>query len=70
MRDFGRMVEQGDLRIADHVPGLAVAATPEAEDEALLGSLRDEGPSLLPALARLLADRPATADRTTPRPGA
>ena len=35
-----------------------------------LCSLRDEGPSLLPALARLLADRPATADRTTPRPGA
>jgi hypothetical protein len=70
VRDFGRKVDQGDVRITDYVPGLAAAATPEAEDEALLCSLRDEGPSLLPALARLLADRPGTADRTTPRPGA
>src|SRR3954452_16398026 len=70
VRDFGRKIEQGDIRISDCVPGLAAAATPEAEDEALRCSLRDEGPSLLPALARLLADRPATADRTTPRPGA
>ena len=70
VRDFGRKVEQGDIRISDYVPGLAAAATPEAEDEALLCSLRDEGPSLLPALARLLADRPATADRTTLRPDA
>ena len=70
VRDFGRKVEQGDVRLSDYVPGLAAAVTPEAEDEALLCSLRDEGPSLLPALARLLADRPATADRTTPRPGA
>lgn len=70
VRDFGRKVEQGDVRIADYVPGVAAAATPEGEDEALLGSLRDEGPSLLPALARLLADRPPTADRTTSRPGA
>ena len=68
VRDFGRKIEQGDIRISDYVPGLAAAATPEAEDEALLCSLRNEGPSLLPALARLLADRPATADRTTPRP--
>jgi hypothetical protein len=70
VRDFGRKVEQGDIRISDHVPGVAAAATPEAEDEALLCSLHDEGMSLLPALARLLADRPATADRTTPRPSA
>jgi hypothetical protein len=70
VRDFGRKVEQGEIRISDYVPGLAAAATPEAEDEALLCSLRDEGPSLLPALARLLADRPAPADRTPPRPGA
>jgi hypothetical protein len=68
--DFVRKVEQGDIRISDYVPGVAAAATPEAEEEALLCLLRDEGPSLLPALARLLADRPATADRTTPRPGA
>jgi hypothetical protein len=60
VRDFGRKVEQGDIRISDYIPGLAAAATPEAEDEALLCSLRDEGPSLLPALARLLADRPAS----------
>ena len=70
VRDFGRKVEQGDIRLSDYIPALALAATPEAEDEALLCSLRDEGPSLLPALARFLADRPATADRTTPRPGA
>ena len=70
VRDFGRKVEKGDIRISDYVPGVAAVATPEAEDEALLCSLRDEGPSLLPALARLLADRPATADRTTPCPGA
>ncbi len=69
VREFGRKVERGDIRISDYVPGLAAAATPEAEDEALLCSLRDEGPSLLPALARLLADRPATAARHTPRPG-
>jgi hypothetical protein len=47
VRDFGRKVEPEDIRIADHVPGMAAAATPEAVDEALLGSLRDEGPSLL-----------------------
>jgi hypothetical protein len=70
VRDFGRKVEQEDIRISYYVPGLAATSTPEAEDEALLCSLREEGPSLLPALARLLADRPATADRTTPRPGA
>jgi len=70
VRDFARKVEQEDIRISDYVPGLAAAATPEAEDEALLCSLRDEGPSLLPALSRLLADRPATVDRTTPRSGA
>jgi hypothetical protein len=70
VRDFGRRVEQGDIRMADYIPGLAAAATPEAEDEALLCSLRDEGPSLLPALARFLADRPATAAHPTPRPGA
>jgi hypothetical protein len=70
VRDFGRKVEQGDFRMSDYVPGVAAAATPEAEDEALLGSLRDEGPALLPALARLLADRPAAAERPTPRPGA
>jgi hypothetical protein len=70
VRDFGRKVEQGDIRISDHFPRVAAGATPEAEDEALLCSLRDEGPSLLPALARLLADRPTAADHTTPRPGA
>jgi hypothetical protein len=70
VRDFEQKVEQGDIRLSDYVPGLATAATPEAEEEALLWSLRDEGPSFLPALARLLADRPATADRTTPHRGA
>jgi hypothetical protein len=64
VRDFGRRVEQGEIRISDYIPGLTTAATPEAEDEALLCSLRDEGPSLLPALARFLADRPATTHRT------
>jgi hypothetical protein len=67
--DFGRKVGHGDIRLSDYVPGLAAAATPEAEDEALLRSLRDEGPSLLPALARLLAESPATADPTTPCTG-
>ncbi len=70
VRDFARKLEQGEIRISDYVPGLAAAATPEAEDEALLCSLRDEGPSLLPALTRLLADRPTTVDRTAQRPGA
>jgi hypothetical protein len=70
VREFARKVEQGDIRISDYIPGLAAAATPEAQDEVLLCSLRDEGPSLLPALARLLAERPAPADRSTPRPGA
>lgn len=70
VRDFGHKVEQGDIRLSDYVPGLATAATPEAQDEALLSALRDEGPSFLPALARFLADRPATADQTTPRSGA
>jgi hypothetical protein len=70
VRDFERKLEQGVIRISDYVPGVAAAATPEAEDEALLCSLRDEGPGLLPALARLLADRPAPADRTTSHPGA
>jgi hypothetical protein len=69
-RDFGQKVAQGVVRLSDHVPGLADNATPAQEDEALLRSLRDDGPSLLPALARLLADRPATAARDTPRPGA
>src|SRR5262245_31233041 len=49
VRDFGRKVEQGDIRISDYVPGLAAAATPEAEDEALLCSRRGEGPSPVPA---------------------
>src|SRR3954454_8302843 len=56
VRDFGRRVEQGDIRISDYVPGLAAAASPEAEDEALLCSLRDEGPSLLPVAGPLLSD--------------
>jgi hypothetical protein len=67
VRDFGRKVEKGTVRLSDYVPALAAAATPEEEDEALLCSLRDEGPSFLPALARLLADRPATADERTRR---
>ena len=66
VRNFARKVEQGQIRMSDYVPGAAAAATPEAEDEVLLCSLRDEGPSLLAALARLLADRPAMADRTRP----
>jgi hypothetical protein len=70
VRDFGRKVEQGDIRISDSVPGLAAAATPEAEDEALLCSLRQEGPNFLLALARFLAGRPVTGDRPTPYPGA
>lgn len=70
VRDFRQKVAQGAVRLPDHVPGLAENATPEEEDKALLCSLRDEGPSLLPALARLLADRPAATDRDTPRPGA
>lgn len=70
VRDFGRKVEQGDVRLADYVPGLAAAATPEAKEEALLCSLRDEGPGLLPVLACLLGDRPETADGTPPSPGA
>jgi hypothetical protein len=70
VRDFGKKVEEGTVRLSDHVPGLAAAATPAEEDEALLCSLRDEGPSLLPAIARLLADRPAKADRRTARSGA
>jgi hypothetical protein len=70
VHDFGNKVEEGTVRLADHVPGLAAAATPAEEDKALLGSLRDEGPSLLPAIARLLADRPAKADRPTAHSGA
>jgi hypothetical protein len=70
VRDFAQQVERGAVRLSDQVPGLAAAATPEEEDESLLCSLRDEGPSLLPALARLLADRPAKADHRTARPGA
>jgi hypothetical protein len=70
VRDFGRKVEQGDIRMSDYVPGVAAAATPEAEDEALLCSLHDEGPSLLPALARFLADRSAPVERTMRCPGA
>jgi hypothetical protein len=70
VRDFGRKVDQGNFRISDYIPGLAPTGSPEAEDEALLCSLRDEGPTFLPALARFLADRPAAADRTASRPGA
>jgi hypothetical protein len=70
VRDFGQRVERGGVRLADQVPGLAAAATPEEEDEALLCSLQDEGPSLLPAIARLLADRPATAGPRAARPSA
>jgi hypothetical protein len=69
VRDFGHQVEQGSVRLSDHVPGLAAATTPEEEDAALRCALQDEGPSLLPAIARLLADRPATADHRTARPG-
>ena len=69
VRDFGQKVAQGVVRLSDHIPGLADNATPEEEDEALLCSLRDDGPSLLPALARLLGDRPATTERDTPLPG-
>jgi hypothetical protein len=70
VRDFGRKVAEGLVQLSDYVPALTADATPEEEDEALLCSLRDEGPSLLPALARFLADRPATADRRTSHPGA
>lgn len=63
VRDFGKKVEEGTVRLSDHFLGLAVPTTADEEDEALLCSLRDEGPSLLPAIARLLGDRPATADR-------
>jgi hypothetical protein len=70
VRDFGRKVEQGTIRLSDHIPGLAADATPEEEDEALLCSLRDEGANLLPAIARLLAARPAKAGRGTDRSGA
>ena len=70
VRDFGQKIEAGAVRLADHVPGLSTAATPAEEDEVLFCSLGDEGPSLLPALARLLADRPATSDRRAARQGA
>jgi hypothetical protein len=70
VREFGQKVEQGAVRLADYVPGLAAAATPEEEEEALLCSLRDDGPSFLPAIARLLADRPAKTGHRTARSGA
>jgi hypothetical protein len=70
VREFGRKVEQGAVRLSDYVPGLAAGATPEEEDEALLCSLRDEGPSFLPAITWLLADRPAEAGRRTAGSGA
>jgi hypothetical protein len=70
VQDFGKKVEEGTVRLSDYVPGLVATATPAEEDEALLCSLRDEGPSLLPVIARLLADRPAAADRNIARSGA
>jgi hypothetical protein len=69
VRDFAQKVEEGAVRLADHIPGLGSAGTPAEEDEALLCSLREEGPTLLPAIARLLADRPARADRRSSHTG-
>jgi hypothetical protein len=56
VRGFSKKVDEGIVRLSDYVPGLPAAATPEEEEEALLCSLRNEGASLLPAIARLLAD--------------
>ena len=67
VRDFEQKVQEGVVRLSDHIPGLAAATTPEEEDEVLLCCLREEGPSLLPAMARFLADRPAKDDRRTGR---
>ena len=57
--DFAQKVEEGVVRLSDHIPELACAGTPAEEDAVLLCSVREEGPTLLPALARLLADRPS-----------
>jgi hypothetical protein len=70
IRDFAKKVEEGTIRLSDHVPALAATATPAEEDDALLCALADEGPNFLPAIARFLADRPAMADRRTGRSGA
>jgi hypothetical protein len=58
MRDFGKQVVEGTVRLSDHVAGLADAATPAQKDEALVGALRDEGPNLLPAITHFLANPP------------
>jgi hypothetical protein len=54
-RDFSRKIDQGTFRLSDYVPGLTSTATPAEEEEALLCFLREEGPGLLTAIARILA---------------
>jgi hypothetical protein len=54
-REFSEKVEVGAFRLSDHIPALASARTQAEQEEVLLCSLQEEGPSLVPAMARLLA---------------
>jgi hypothetical protein len=55
-RELSKKMEEGTVRLSDHVPGLLSARTPGEQEAILLGSLQeDEGPNFLPALARILA---------------
>jgi hypothetical protein len=52
-QDFSRKVAAGQHQLADDIPALATASTPREQEEALLTAARQEGASLLPALANL-----------------
>jgi hypothetical protein len=68
--DFSRKVAAGSHRLSDAIPALAAAKTPADEERVLIEAARQEGASLLSALARLLgsASDPAENDDTAGRP--
>src|SRR5262249_13694806 len=57
-REFAKGVDHA--RLAEIVPNLAMAKTPESQEEALVTVIWQEDASLLPALARFLSVPPET----------